>query len=123
MKPRHVTQAHTHLFWTLKVTDERLWRLGCGSGLHWPSVLVLPWKLPYTKVLRAEVERCIFLNIRLEVFVPITMSGSEDVLVSNNQRIFVLKALLDGLRTDGRFFHDARKVRRLNERAWDYCMS
>lgn len=39
------------------------------------------------------------------------MSGVEDVLLSNNQRIFVLKALLDGLRTDGRFFHEARKAR------------
>lgn len=39
------------------------------------------------------------------------MSGVEDVLLSNNQRVFVLKALLDGLRTDGRFFHEARKAR------------
>lgn len=39
------------------------------------------------------------------------MSGVEDVLLCNNQRVFVLKALLDGLRTDGRFFHEARKAR------------
>jgi exosome complex RNA-binding protein Rrp42 (RNase PH superfamily) len=39
------------------------------------------------------------------------MAAPEDTLLSVNQKTFVLRALIDGLRTDGRFFHESRKVR------------
>jgi hypothetical protein len=83
--------------------DFSLWRVCTTVVLTSPDFFVSAFTCQRAEHSQKSVARLVVVRAQ-------EMAAPEDTLLSVNQKTFVLRALIDGLRTDGRFFHESRKV-------------